>query len=262
MLVDRGHPRHLGTVHNLAVRLIRDEHNRILGIALSVGLAQNIGQSRQRVACIYGTGRIVGRVNDDGRRLIADRLEHVVHAQLERIFIGERLNTRTAGLLNPNAILRKVRGDNNNLVARIRNGVERAGERSRGTHRHKDVFALIARAKAAVERFGHSGTTLRQARCGRVAVQLVARQLQGLLNRLSHSSGRRNARIAQRKIEYVFRTDLRLALKAIAKNLTDDGAFRTASIHSFVDHLFPFRIGAIVRFSRAKCRSNVDWGQT
>ena len=249
MLVDRGHPRHLGTVHDLAVRLIRDEHNRILGIALSVGLAQNIGQSRQRVARIYGTGRVVGRVDNDGCRLVGDRLEYVIHAQLECVLVGKRLDTRAAGLLNPNAILRKVRGDNNNLVARIRNGVERAGERSRGTHRHKDVFALIARAKAAVERFGHSGTTLRQARCGRVAVQLVARQLQGLLNGLRHSSGCRNARIAQRKIEYVFRTDLRLALKAIAKNLTDDGAFRTASIHGFVDHLFPFRIGGIVRFS-------------
>ena len=249
MLVDRGHPRHLGTVHDFAVRLIRDEHNRILGIALSVGLAQNIGQSRQRVACIYGTGRIVGRVDDDGRRLIADRLEHVVHAQLERIFIGERLNTRTAGLLNPNAILRKVRGDNNNLVARVRNGVERAGERSRGTHRHKDVLTLIARAKAAVERFGDGCLTLRQARSGGVAVQLVTRQLQGLLNGFSHGSGRRNTRVAQREIEHVFRTDLCLALKTIAKDLADDGAFRTASIHSFVDHLFPFRIGAIVRFS-------------
>ena len=262
MLIDRRHPRHLGAIDNLAIRLIRDKHDRVLGIALGVDLAQNIGQSRQRVARIYGAGRVIRRVDDDGSRLIGNRLEHVVHAQLERIFIGERLNTRTAGLLNPNAILRKVRGDNNNLVARVRNGVERAGERSRGTHRHKDVLTLIVRSKAAVERFGHSGTTLRQARCGRVAVQLVARQLQGLLNRLSHSSGCRNARIAQRKIEYVFRTDLCLALKAIAKNLTDDGAFRTASIHSFVNHLFPFRIGAIVRFSRAKCRGNVNWGQT
>ena len=262
MLVDRGHPRHLGTVHDLAVRLIRDEHNRILGIALSVGLAQNIGQSRQRVACIYGTGRIVGRVDDDGSRLIGNRLEHVVHAQLERVFIGRRLDTRAAGLLNPHAILRKVRGDNNNLVARIRNGVERTGERSRCAHGHKDILALIARAKAAVERFGNGCSTLRQARCGGVAVQLVTRQLQGLLNGLRHGSGRRNARVAQRKIEYVLRTDLCLALKTIAKDLADDGAFRTASIHSFVDHLFPFRIGAIVRFSRAKCRSNVDWGQT
>ena len=80
-------------------------------------------------------------------------------------------------------------------------------------------------------------------------MQLIARQLQSLLNGFSHGSRRRNARVAQRKIEHVFRADLRLALKAIAKNLTDDGAFRTASIHSFVDHLFPFRIGAIVRFS-------------
>ena len=93
-------------------------------------------------------------------------------------------------------------------------------------------------------------------------MQLVARQLQGLLNGLSHSGGRRNTRVAQRKIEYVLRTDLRLALKTIAKDLADDGTFRTASIHSFVDHLFPFRIGAIVRFSRAKRRSNVHWGQT
>ena len=249
MLVDRRHPRHLGAIDNLAIRLIRDEHNRILGIALSVGLAQNIGQSRQRVACIYGTGRIVGRVDDDGSRLISNRLEHVTHAQLERIFIGERLNTRAAGLLNPHAILRKVRGDNNNLIARVRNGVERAGERSRGTHRHKDVLALIARAKATVERVGDGRSTLRQTRRRRVSMQLVARQLQCLLNGLSNSSGRRNTRVAQRKIEYVLRTDLCLALKAIAKNLTDDGAFRTASIHSFVDHLFPFRIGAIVRFS-------------
>ena len=93
-------------------------------------------------------------------------------------------------------------------------------------------------------------------------MQLVARKLQCLLNGLSNSSGRRNTRVAQRKIEYVLRTDLCLALKTIAKDLTDDGAFRTASIHSFVDHLFPFRIGGIVRFSRAKRRSNVDWGQT
>jgi len=80
-------------------------------------------------------------------------------------------------------------------------------------------------------------------------MQLVARQFQGLLNGLSHGSWRRNTRVAQRKIEYVFRTDLCLALKTIAKDLADDGAFRTASIHSFVNHLFPFRIGGIVRFS-------------
>ena len=262
MLVDRGHPRHLGTVHDLAVRLIRDEHNRILGIALSVGLAQNIGQSRQRVARIHGAGRVIRRVDDDGSRLIGNRLEHVVHTQLERIFIGERLNTRTAGFLNPHAILREVRCNDDNLIARVRNGVERAGERSRGAHGHKDILALITRTKAAVERLSHGGTALRQARCGRVSVQLVTRQLQGLLNGLRHGSGRRNARVTQRKIEYIFRTNLRLALKAIAKNLADDGAFRTASIHSFVDHLFPFHIGAIVRFSRAQCRSNVDWGQT
>jgi len=92
-------------------------------------------------------------------------------------------------------------------------------------------------------------------------MQLVARQLQGLLNGLSHGGRCRNARVTQRKIEYVLRADLCLALKAIAKDLTDDGAFRTASIHSFVDHLFPFRIGAIVRFSQLE-RHNVDWGQT
>ena len=262
MLVDRWHPRHLGAIDNLAIRLVRDKRDRVLGIALSVGLAQNIGQSRQRVARIYGTGRIVGRVDDDGCRLIGNRLKNVVYAQLERIFIGERLDTRTAGLLNPHTILRKVRGDNNDLVTRVRNGIERTGERSRRAHRHKDVLTLITRTKAAVERFGDGRSTLRQARSGRIAVQLVTRQLQGLLNGLRHGSGRRNARVAQRKIEYVFRTDLRLALKAIAKNFADDGALCTASIHGFVDHLFPFRIGGIVRFSRAKRRSNVDWGQT
>ena len=93
-------------------------------------------------------------------------------------------------------------------------------------------------------------------------MQLFARQFKRLFDGLCDGSGSRNARVAQREIEHVFRADLRLALKAIAKNLADDGALRTASIHSFVDHLFPFRIGGIVRFSRAKRRSNVDWGQT
>ena len=249
MLIDRRHPRHLGTVHNLAVRLIRDEHNRILGISLGVDLAQNIRQACQRVARVHGTRGVIRRIDNDRRCLVGDRLEHVTHAQLERIFIRERLDTRTAGLLNPHAILRKVRGDNDDLVTRIGNGVERAGERGRRTYRHKDVLALIARAKAAVERFGHSGTTLRQARCGRVAVQLVARQLQSLLNGFSHGSRRRNTRVAQREIEHVFCTDLCLAPKTIAKDLTDDRAFRAASKHGFVNHLFPFRIGGIVRFS-------------
>ena len=261
MLVDRRHPRHLGAIDNLAIRLIRDKHDRVLGIALGVDLAQNIGQSRQRVARIYGTGRVVWRVDNDGRRLIGDRLEHITHAQLERVFIGRRLDTRTAGLLNPHAILREVRGDNNDLIARIGNGIERAGERSRRAHGHKDILALIARAETAIERLSHGGTALRQTRCRRVSMQLVTRQLQGLLNGLRHGSRRRNTRVSQRKIEYVLCTDLRLALKAIAKDLADDGALRTASIHSFVDHLFPFRIGAIVRFSQLE-RHNVDWGQT
>ena len=168
------------------------------------------------------TGRIVGRIDNDGGSLIGNGALDVVDVYLEGFLICKRFDTGATGLLDPYAILGKIRSDDNNLIAGIGDSSERACERSCSTNRHEHVLALVRRAKATIQGFCHRSAAGGQARSGRIAMDLLTWQLKGPFNRIVDCGGRRNARITQREIKHVLGTDLRLAFQSIGKNLADN----------------------------------------
>ena len=89
------------------------------------------------------TGGIVGRIDNDGSSLIGNGALDVVDVYLEGFLVCKRFDTGATGLLDPYAILRKIRSDDNNLITRIGEGGERARERSCSTNRHEHVLALV-----------------------------------------------------------------------------------------------------------------------
>ena len=257
MLVDGRNPGNLRAVHHLAVRLVRNQKDRLLARAVSLG--QHHGERLQVLTGVDGAGGVVGRVDNDRRGIGGNRVAHGRYVDLEGLLIRQDLAADGAGVFNPHAVLGKERGDHNDLLARIHQSVKRAGNRRRSTHGHKDVLSRIRGAKTAVERCRDGRARGGQAGGRRVAVKLLAGKLsQRVLNGIAHGGGRRHRRVAQAKVKYVLGTNLLFALASIGKDLADHRAFGAALVHGLVDHDSPFRIReksylfAVARFANPR----------
>ena len=168
-----------------------------MGIAFLVFLAQDVCQARERILRVDRTGGVVGRIDNDSSGLIGNGAQDIADVYLEGLLVCKRFDTRAASLLDPHAILREIRSDDNDLVTGIGGSSKCARKRRRGTNRHEHVLACIRRTKAAVQGLCHRSAASGQTRSGRIAMDLLAWQLKGPFNRIVDCSGRGNTRIPQ-----------------------------------------------------------------
>lgn len=87
------------------------------------------------LARVDGAHGVVGRVDDDGGGALGDGGGNGVGIDLECGGVGHDLDAGATARLDPDAILREVRGDDDDLVTRIGYRMERDGERGGGRRR-------------------------------------------------------------------------------------------------------------------------------
>ena len=86
---------------------------------------QNIRKCRKGFSCIYRTHGIVRRIYYDGFRARSYGRRKTFGIDLEGLLVSQNLNTDGTGVLNPHFILRKIRSDNDDLIARVNDCLKR-----------------------------------------------------------------------------------------------------------------------------------------
>ena len=86
---------------------------------------QNIRKCRKGFSCIYRAHGIVGRIYYDGFRARSYGRRKTFGIDLEGLLVSQNLNTDGTGVLNPHFILRKIRSDNDDLIARVNDCLKR-----------------------------------------------------------------------------------------------------------------------------------------
>ena len=236
-VVDARHPRHLGAVGDLTVGLVGDEVD--LGAKARAGLAERAGERLEVGARVDGPHGVVGRVDDDGLGARRDGGSHGLDVDLEGLGVGEDLHARGARRLDPDAVLREVRGDHDDLVPVVHDRVERDGEGGRGAAGQVEVASSSrALAEAAGEARGHGLAHGGQAARGRVAVQLRRGQRERALDRGAHGVRRGDGGVAKREVKDVLGADLGLPGARVRRDLADGGLLRPVRAALLVDAHF------------------------
>ncbi len=235
VVVDGRHPRNLGTVDKLAVRLVGDKVQR--AAQLFALLMQQGGKAFQRFARVHHAHRVVGRVDDDGARALVDGGAQGLEVDLEVVFAGGHFHALAAVGLDPNAVLGEVRRDDDDLVARVQqHGLDAAGKAGSSARGEIEVLCGVVGAEAAVQVLGDGRFGGVEAGCLGVGMQFGRRHLGKLADNLCHLCRSRNAGIADAEIEHLVFTDLGLTLKTVGEQLANSRRGVAQAVHGFVDH--------------------------
>ena len=235
VLVDRRNERHAHVaVDDFAIRLVGDDVNG--GVEFVLLAAQRVGELDQVAFGIHRANRVVGRINHDGLGFRRDGVFNGLDVHLEIVAASGHLDAITACVFDPNLIFGEIGRNHDELVARVSNGVEADGKRCSGAAGHVDVRAFVRRLEAAVERCGHGGANARRALAGGVAVHLGGGQLHHIENCLLNCFGRRNAGVADAKVEDVILADFGLARLAVCEQLANCRRFAAQLVHALIDH--------------------------
>ena len=115
VLIDARNPRHVNAcIGNLSIRLIADQIKR--RTVLLAARAQKRRQRFQAFARVHRAHRIVRRVDHDRTRALRDGRTQCIDVRLEVGFARRNFHAPRTCRLNPDFVLREIRGDDDDLV--------------------------------------------------------------------------------------------------------------------------------------------------
>ena len=204
-------------------------------------LASRIEARRVSVSAgIHRAGRIVRGVDEHGLHVRVQRCLECLEVDLEAGGVGGDDGQVRAGAVHIRLVFGEVRGEGDDLVARLGHGPHGVGECARRTRGGEDVAAFVVHAEAAVQGVRDGGAYGGDAQRGGVAVDgdRVA-----MLVQIHHGVGevarRGDGRITQGEVEDVLVADFRAALGGVFAQFADDGLAAQHRLVLLVDHRLP-----------------------
>lgn len=237
VLVDGGDERHLfAVVGQLAVGLVGDDVDAVA--VFGRFFLQQLRQLRDAPAGEDDAGGVVRGVQEDDGGLLADGSGEGVQIDLEILRARGHGRERAARGLGVELVLREIWAERQHLVAGREQRIGQHRQRRGCAGGHVHILRAVADAERLLEIRRHLRADGRKARRGRIGVQLLGRDgLQQALDRLPDAGRRRDGRVADGKVEHVFRADDGGALLAVGGEIPDDAALAAPGDHFFTDHI-------------------------
>ncbi len=209
-------------------------------------LLEDLREPAQRLLGVDGARRVVRRVDEHGSHARVQRALKRVEIDLE--MRGVRGHHRQCGARarHIRLVFGEVRGERDDLAARLGHRAERVRERRGRAGGGEDVRGRVVHAEAAVERIGDRAAHRLDADGRAVAVQRVRRlRLVEVDHRARELRRAWHARIAEREVEHLACADLRAAGARAFADHADHGFAVEHVLVCFVDHGSPVRPGAV-----------------
>ena len=221
IVIKMRHKRHLhAIIYDLAVRLIRNEVNRVTVFLLLI--AQYVGKALDGLLGVHCTGRVVRRVDNDRLGVLIQALFESTEVNLkirDRRRHNDALGTGTA--FDEHFIFRKIRCKHNNLVTLADNRLERTRERGCRACSQVQAVAGVVRAETLVEAVRQCASHVCGTLCRGIAVQCNRITCRFGVNRLTNGLRGGYVRVADREIEYVLAANDRCTAVPVLEQLAD-----------------------------------------
>ena len=236
MIVVLHNVRRIFAVYQFAVRLVDDQINRFAFlIAL---LRQQRGKHADLLRAVNRARGIVRRIENDGFGFIPDGAAKFRLVQMKpRVCF--HIHDRPARAFDKHFVLGETGRDHRKFVARFAKRIQRDREGSRRAARHVYERSGHGDPERRADILGNFFPDFGRACRGSITVKQLRRHFaQQALGFILDAFGRRYAGIAERKIEYVLRADLRFSQISVFEDFPNDGPFFAEFPHGLIQHGF------------------------